>query len=521
MVAFEQGSYKRRFRIALGVLWILWLVLLAYEILGNRAGPFSARELAILSISLLALLMATVAMVPVRDSNARLVIALQRRNTQLQTASAVSMAASRILDPQELIEQTVHLIKDQFPFYYVGLFLKDEDGKYAILQAGTGEAGRRMVQEEHRLLVGGQSMIGQCVAHNKPMIALDVDRALIHYANPHLPATRSEMALPLTTPNSGCIGGLTVHSTTANAFSEEDVAALQAMADQIAIAIENARLYHAATTEIQRRIAAEEELKRLNEELEQHVAARTAALVDTNAELEAFTYSVSHDLRAPVRRVRGFVSAVIEDFGETLPEDAVAYLQRAVTATEHMTELIDALLVLSRVSRSELHIAPTNLSQLAQEIVDTLRQSQPERVVDVRIEPNMIVAGDRRLLQIVLENLLSNAWKFTARQSPARITFESIIADGGTAFVVRDNGIGFDMQYADRLFTAFQRLHADSDFGGSGIGLATVQRILHRHGGRVWAEAEPGRGASFYFMLPEQPLTLMSASALQTMTANQ
>jgi PAS domain S-box-containing protein len=230
---------------------------------------------------------------------------------------------------------------------------------------------------------------------------------------------------------------------------------------------------------------------------EEAVRERQANLDAANKELEAFSYSVSHDLRAPLRSIDGFSQALLEDYADRIDGAARSYLQRVRTATQRMGELIDDLLNLSRVTRSPLRRTPVNLSALANSIVQELRQSQPERAVEFTIEPGLEDDCDANLIRVVLENLLGNAWKFTARHASAHIEFGR--ADG--VYFVRDDGAGFDATYKAKLFGAFQRLHHASEFGGTGIGLATVQRIVRRHGGQVWAEGEPEKGAKFSFSL--------------------
>jgi PAS domain S-box-containing protein len=234
---------------------------------------------------------------------------------------------------------------------------------------------------------------------------------------------------------------------------------------------------------------------------EDAVRERSAQLQAANDELEAFSYSVSHDLRAPLRAIDGFSQAFLEDYGERVDETGKDYLRRVRAATQRMGTLIDDLLDLSRVTRAEMRRETIDLSALANSVVADLSRIQPSRQVEFVIADGLKVEGDSRLLRLVLENLLGNAWKFTARRSHARIEFHSVERDGQTAYCVRDNGAGFDPGYAQRLFGAFQRLHTVAEFPGTGIGLATVQRIVHRHGGRVWAEGEPEAGASFYFTL--------------------
>ena len=263
----------------------------------------------------------------------------------------------------------------------------------------------------------------------------------------------------------------------------------------------NPRQYVAIRTDITARKQAEEQIRELNMKLEQRVVARTAELAAANKELEAFCYSVSHDLRAPLRGLDGFSQALLEDYGGKLGAEGKHLLQRIRAGTQRMGYLIDGLLNLSRVSRSELHREPVNLSGLANDVADELRERDPQRNVALRIAENLTADGDPQLLRIVLENLLGNAWKYTAKRPQAAIEFGLSRDNGHSSFFVRDDGVGFDMQYVDKLFTPFQRLHAMNEFPGTGVGLATVQRIIHRHGGRVWAQAEINKGATFHFTL--------------------
>jgi len=256
-------------------------------------------------------------------------------------------------------------------------------------------------------------------------------------------------------------------------------------------------LVSSAIRDITQRKKAEEALELQRIELARSNVEMTAA----NKELEAFSYSVSHDLRAPLRSIDGFSLALLEDYSEKLDDEGKKHLQRVRAATQRMGDLIDDMLNLSRVTRASMRLENVNVSGLAGEVTEELKKTQPERRVEFRIEKRLEAKADSHLLRIVLENLLDNAWKFTSKRTEAQIEFGKTFNNGTSAFFVRDDGAGFDPACADRLFGAFQRLHATSEFPGTGVGRAAVQRIVHRHGGRIWAESSVGHGATFYFTL--------------------
>lgn len=286
------------------------------------------------------------------------------------------------------------------------------------------------------------------------------------------------------------IGMLTLCFDAPHCFTGEETRLALTVAEQLALAVMRQR--------------AVDEVQRLNAELEERVRRRTAQLEQANRELEAFSYSVSHDLRAPLRAMDGFSRIIIEEYGDQLDREANRYLDRIIAASARMERLIDDMLKLSRIGRSSMRLVTVDLSALVAGILDKLREADPQRQADFAVEAGLTVEGDAGLLAIALENLLGNAWKYSREQSRAHIQFGHARAEGQPVYFVRDNGTGFDMSHASRLFAPFHRLHAPADFEGSGIGLAIVQRIIQRHGGRIWADSRPGCGAVFHFTLWEE-----------------
>ena len=246
-------------------------------------------------------------------------------------------------------------------------------------------------------------------------------------------------------------------------------------------------------------------LMQAKNQLEEQVSERTAELRNINRELEAFTYSVSHDLRSPLRSVEGFSTALKEDYASQLDASGKDYVDRIRSASQHMTRLIDSLLYLSRVSTQDLTRQAVDLVPIASEIVDRLARQYPTRTVNFICPRTLLAYGDKALMAIVLENLLSNAWKYSEKVPQPNVELGVVSRNGEQVYFVRDNGVGFDMKYAERLFGPFQRLHRSEDFEGLGIGLATAARVIHRHGGEIWAESLPGAGAVFYFTLGTRP----------------
>ncbi|ROP32043.1 sensor histidine kinase [Couchioplanes caeruleus] len=259
------------------------------------------------------------------------------------------------------------------------------------------------------------------------------------------------------------------------------------------------------STDITDRKRAEEQVRQLNANLELRVRERTAELEASTRELDAFAYSVSHDLRAPLRSLEGFSQVLQEDYADVLDEQGQQYLRRIQANVGRMAQMIDDLLGLSRATRTELHREHTDLSALAREVIAELRNADPGREVEVGVAEGLVAQADPHLIRLVLQNLLGNAWKFTANRADATITMDSAPCHGIEVFAVTDNGAGFDMRYSHKLFDPFQRLHSAAEYEGTGIGLAIVQRIITRHGGQIVADSSPGNGATFRFSLTPAP----------------
>jgi PAS domain S-box-containing protein len=298
---------------------------------------------------------------------------------------------------------------------------------------------------------------------------------------------RSYMNIPLVVQDE-LLGTLNIGADAPNGFTTDHVEIACQVADSLAIAIQHSRLYQQA------RMHAEE--------LEQRVAERTAELTTANRELARFSYSVSHDLRAPLRSINGFSLVLLEDYDSVLDEEGRKYLQRIRAATERMGDLIDDLLTLAQVTRTQMEHQVVDLSSIVKSITEDLQDTQPDRQVEFQIQEGAIVKGDASLLRVVLENLLDNAWKFSGKCQSARIVFSYRDENKERICSISDNGAGFDMAYVEKLFHPFQRLHRPDEFTGTGIGLATVRRIIERHGGHVWAEGEVNKGATVTFTLP-------------------
>ena len=321
---------------------------------------------------------------------------------------------------------------------------------------------------------------------------------------------QANLVLPLLEGEGFLWGLLCIHQCSApRQWQGIEIEFVQQIANQLAIAIQQANLVEQLQSELAERQRAEDRLIEANAQLSMsnlELRKTSAQLEVANHELESFSYSVSHDLRAPLRAINGFSQILLEDYGDRFDDDCKDYFNRIQRNVDRMGTLIEDLLLLSRISRSEMRYDKVNLSELVQEISDDIQALQPERIVDLSVMPDAFVYADRNLMRVVLENLLQNAWKYTSRHPTAQISFGIAQnldqSSAQTTYFMHDDGAGFNMAQSSKLFGVFQRLHSTSEFPGTGIGLATVQRVIHRHGGKIWAESVPEQGATFYFTLP-------------------
>ncbi|HSB73684.1 MAG TPA: GAF domain-containing protein [Candidatus Methylomirabilis sp.] len=415
--------------------------------------------------------------------NARLFADAEERATELKALREIGQAIVARLELPAVLKAVVRGAMELLGSHHYQIILWDEATRTLGLGEALGtEAGRGLDGR----VAPDRGAIGAVTRSRQPLVLNDYQDSSL--ASPEAPDVRAALIVPVLFEDR-LLGILHCHTTQpGKRFGADDLRRLQMLATQAAIAIENARLY--------------EQVRRYAEELERKVEDRTRELQAANAELEAFSYSVSHDLRTPLVGIGGFSRVLLRRYGARLDAKGKDYLQRVQAGAQRMEERVDALLALALATRHPLHREPVDLTALARAIASDLRQRDPDRPAELHIQDGLAVQGDPRLLRALLENLLGNAWKFTLHRQPARIEVgRRSGADGGAVYFVRDNGVGFETADGAKLFGAFQRLHSAEQFPGSGIGLATVQRIVERHDGRVWAEGAVDGGATFFFTL--------------------
>ena len=409
-----------------------------------------------------------------------LLVELRARSEQQAVVADLGLYALGGAELQSLMDKAVQRGAQTLDMKYCKVLELLPQGKELLLKAGVGWTpglvGQGKVGTDHN------SQAGFTLRSKEPVIVTDLGKET-RFNGPTLLVEHqvvSGMSV-IIHGSTGPYGVLGVHDTRQRHFSQNDIHFIQAVANVIGEAVERKRV--------------EAELEAERAQLEKRVEERTK-------ELESFAYTVSHDLRAPLRSINGFSHILLDRYGHNLDAIGRQYLERITHNAEHLTKLINALLELSRLTRTELRPTHVDISNLAARIAKELNDEHPTRQVTTAIQPNLNAQGDQRLLQNALTNLMRNAWKFTTPRQHARI--EIGWSDKQQAFYIQDNGVGFDMKYHPKLFTPFQRAHTEDGFEGTGIGLATVHRIIDRHGGNIWAEAEVGHGATFYFTLPAQ-----------------
>lgn len=423
---------------------------------------------------------------------------ISRLNRLYSVLSKVNEAIVRAHDCKELFSRVCRIAVEDGLFKMAWIGLADQESRVIKPAASYGDTDGYLdgVTICSADVPAGKGPTGIAVSEGRCSICTDIehdprmfpwrDKALRH-------GLLSSAAFPIRA-GSRVIGAFTVYAHEPQFFTDEEIHLLTSLTEDISFAIDS-------MANEEKRLAAEEALRLINEHLEQRIAARTADLEAANKELESFIYSISHDLRGPLRVISGFSQVVMKEVADKLDEKGKRYFSRILDETKKMGRLIDDLLNLSRVSRQEIKRSELDLSAIAASIADELCEFYSGRNVSVDIREGITVFADPGLIEIVLTNLLGNSWKFTAKTDHARIEFGTCVQEGRIIYYVRDNGAGFDQRYAEKMFWPFHRLHSEDAFEGTGIGLAIVDRIIRRHGGKVWAEGIEGKGATIYFSL--------------------
>lgn len=358
-----------------------------------------------------------------------------------------------------------------------------EDDELSVLRSRGYDTENEIVEYQQKFPKRKFATFAQVIETRQPLVIPDVKASSIWVTSPFTKWVRSHLKVPIVI-DENVVGLINLHNKIPGFYNDTHARILQTFANQVAIAANNAMLY---------------------DDLEERVVERTAELEEVNKELESFSYSISHDLRAPLRAINGFSEILAKDFTDKLDEEGLGFLNKIRAASLRMDQLINGLLNLSQLGRQSVKFESLDLFEMAGKIAENLNDSKPDREIDIQLQicdsTFPPARGDRNLIEILLTNLLSNAVKFTRDADPAVVEFGCTEKDGKSIYFVRDNGVGFDMAYAEKMFSPFQRLHSDTEYEGTGIGLALVQQVIRRHNGKIWVEAETGKGATFYFTL--------------------
>jgi signal transduction histidine kinase len=421
---------------------------------------------------------------------------MQKNQSRLKFLTEASNVLGSSLDYSETLKNLANMVTPEIADW-CAIDEVEEDGEIKRLVVSHVDPGKISfayeLQQKYPSDPNASNGLYEVIRNRKPQLYHDISQDLLEsmaYNQEHLRliqelGIRSAILVPLL--NRDKIYGIMtlVLSDSGRLFHENDLEFAKELARRATLAIENAKMY--------------KEVQESNNELELRVNKRTIELENINKELESFSYSVSHDLRAPLRSIDGFSNKILKDYSNLFDDQAKDYFNRVMNASRHMGHLIDDLIKLARISRIDMKMEEINLSAIARSIVSELKESNPERKESIYIQDNMMIRGDRNLIHIAMQNLLGNAWKYTKNKPETEIEFSTIQKDDQLIYFIRDNGAGFDMRYADKLFGAFQRLHSLAEFEGTGIGLATVQRIIRRHQGTIWAESEVDKGTTLFF----------------------